>query len=167
MKTILKFVAILSVTVSIPFTAFAKADTTLHITNVQNIKVHQKEVSHGFIHENAKITFIVTGSVGIHLASAIEDDNNRTYVGGHKATYVQTIARECFVTIYKPQLPSKQNDTLMDTLWKETIAALTGYQSGQKIVVQFYQPDVDIRRSIITEISGRGHARLEKKTPTK
>lgn len=143
-----------------PFTAFSKADTTFHIKSARDIKLHQKAFSNGLIHENAKITFIATANVNIHVATSINDDTNRSYVGGHKATYVQTIARECFVTIYKPQILSAQSDELMDRLWNETVDAITNYKEGNHIVVQFYQPDIDIRRRVVERISGLGHARL-------
>jgi len=55
----------------------------------------------------------------------------------------------------------------MDNVWKETVNAIINYEEGQHIVVQFYQPDVDIRQSIVERISGLGHARLEEKKTTK
>jgi len=167
MKSIIHILTILTFALAMPFTAFSKADTTLHIKSARDIKLHQKAVSNGLIHENAKLTFIATANVNIHVATSIEDDTHRGYVGGHRATYIQTIARESFVTIYKPQLLGAQSGQLMDKLWKETVNAIINYEEGQHIVVQFYQPDVDIRQSIVERISGLGHARLEEKKTTK
>ena len=166
MKSIFHILIIFTFAFTAQFTAFAKADTTLQIKNAREIKLHQTAISNGLIHENAKIIFIASANVGIHVATSIEDDTNRSYVGGHRATHVQAIAKECFVTIYKPQILASQSNQHMDKLWKETVDVLTNYKQGDEIVVQFYQPDIDIRRSVVERISGLGHARLQGKRTT-
>lgn len=55
----------------------------------------------------------------------------------------------------------------MDNVWKETVNAIINYKQDEHIIVQFYQPGIDTRQSVVERISGLGHARLEEKKTTK
>jgi hypothetical protein len=112
------------------------------------------------VHEDEKITFTADGPVKIFVASPDQnDESNRNYVGGRRANVFEVLAKNCEFTMYRPRVrAASATDEQMAKQWAKTELAIKALEKGEPVTIIFYQPEVDIRRSVVTRISGIGSA---------
>lgn len=141
---------------SLAATANAVSDTVAEVEKAREVEFHDEARTIGLVHEDAKITFIADAAVRILVATPDQDENNRTFVDGQKATAFHIIAKDCRFTIYRPRVSRAANKDTMAKQWTQTVLAVKALEKGEPVVITFYQPEIDIRRSVAKRISGIG-----------
>ncbi|HIG28302.1 MAG TPA: hypothetical protein EYQ50_11065 [Verrucomicrobiales bacterium] len=133
----------------------AASDTDLVILKAGNIKIHLPSIALGQVREGAKITFVADGKATIRVPTG--EDDGRSYVAGRKAKPFKILAEECQFTIYQPHYSGGDTEKKMLKFWESSVKAIEGLKEGKPVILQFYQPEVDIRNSVVRRVSGFGY----------
>ncbi len=138
---------------------WAKAETFAVVDKATDIRVLPAHQSSGLIHEPERIVFTANAQVTIHVITPDTDPENRSYIGGRKANAFKIVAESCQFVLKKPEYGGRDNrDEQMQTLWQKTLDAIESLKQGNSISLTFHQPEIDIRQSVATRISGIGTA---------
>ncbi|MDA7632770.1 hypothetical protein N8766_01550 [bacterium] len=138
---------------------WAKAETSAVVDRATEIRILPAHHSSGLIHDPERIVFTASAQVTVQVITPDNDPKNRSYISGKKATAFKIVAENCLFVLKKPEYGGRDNrDDHMQKVWQKTLAAIESLKQGKPITLMFHQPEIDIRQSVVTRISGIGSA---------
>lgn len=139
---------------------WAKAETFAVVEKATDIRILPAHLSSGLIHEPERIVFTANAKITVQVITPDDDPENRSYISGKKATSFKIVAKNCQFVLKKPEYGGRDNrDEHMKKVWQKTLAAIESLKQGKPITLMFHQPEIDIRQSVATRLSGIGSAR--------
>ncbi len=138
---------------------WAKAETSAVVDKATDIRVLPAHQSSGLVHEPERIVFTANAQVTVQVITPDKDPENRSYISGRKSNGFKIVAENCQFVLKKPQYGGRDDrDDQMQKVWQNTLNAIESLKQGKPITLMYHQPEIDIRQSVATRISGIGTA---------